>query len=334
MTPAIIAGLLAAMLAAAACDQAIGPTPSAGTAPLDSPSPTSSGVEPGTTAGASRDPLALMSEQDGVRLEVRLSAPTVEATRPVTFSVKLTNLRATPLQHGEISDCFAVIDIWLPLAPEPGGQHAWAGRIAEFKTWALAHGSVEALEDGPVALTGRPVNRDCPGGHDFTRPLAPGASISARFLWNGRFGPDLPSAPGPVMFEAWAWYTLQQPAITIPPVPTTCPCARWEPRWPERVAVRGQVLPGEPVPPMASLGQVVDGALANEEFRTFVSASPFETCITNLYLPGDQGAYLPHRPGWVVELLCDSPRRFIRVAVDPWTAELLGIDRCLVACQR
>jgi hypothetical protein len=80
--------------------------------------------------------------------------------------------------------------------------------------------------------------------------------------------------------------------------------------------------------PMASLGQVVDGALADPTFMRFITQHPVEDCIVNMQLPSDQGRSLPAKPGWDLEEMCEHPRRFIRAEIDPWTAEVNGLDVC------
>jgi hypothetical protein len=250
----------------------------------------------------------------------------------VTFSITLTNERSLPLQHDR-TGCFVYVSYWVPAALDPFGRSDWTGRAAAFKAYALTQDLTGGGDYGPTAIGGNLETTNCPDINGITTPLAPGATITASFRLDASFGPDLEALPGPVAFRVWAQYTTQEPPVTMPPPPSMCPCPRWIPTLQE-IAVRGTLLPGDRTPPMVSIGQVIDAALANSTFRTFIDNHEFEKCGVSLTVPADQGRYLPHRPGWNLGVSCEHPRRFIRAEIDPWTAKVNGIDVCNVSCWR
>jgi hypothetical protein len=221
----------------------------------------------------------------------------------------------------------------VPVALEPFGRTDWTGKEAAFKSFALAGDPTEGGKLGPTAIGGNLQTTDCPEANGIISPLGPGASTRATFRLDASAGPDLKTLPGPVAFRVWVPYTTQQPPVTMPPAPTMCPCARWEPTLQE-IAVRGMVLPDDATPPMVSIGEVVDAAIANARFRAFIEDHDVEQCSVTMTLPPDQGRYLPHAAGWDLEVSCLKPRRFARIEIDPWTARVNGTDICTVACWR
>jgi hypothetical protein len=251
----------------------------------------------------------------------------------VLFTVSLTNLRERPLQFGwDRAGCFSFADIGAPLPLEPVGRTDWTGAAAAFKAQVLSGGPSEHVYLEPAAST-RLLAPDCVEVDGVADPLAPGETTATEFRWTAAFGAALPDPPASATFQAIAYYSTRDTLVTVPPPPTTCPCGRWYPNFQE-LRVVGTIGITGATRSMASLGQLVDGALADGEFATFVHRHPVVGCIVNLSLPDDQGRYLPAGPGWNLEELCLDPRRFIRLELDPWTAEVKGVDVCNVACWR
>ncbi len=285
---------------------------------------------PTSSPAATRAAAGWVSEQDGARLEMRPATDTVATADVITFSVSLTNERDTPLQFGRNrSGCFAYayIDAFIPL--EPIGRTDWTGEAAAYKHRILTgtggppeHPYVEELSAGSGRL-----DSDCLDGDGITQPLAPGETATASFTWTASFGDALPVAPPSATFRALAFISPHDTLVTPPPPPTNYLTSRWYPGFREFWLIGTVGITGE-IRPMASLGEIVDGALADETFLTFITKHPVNGCLVSLTLPGEQGRYLPAGPGWNLEEFCDKPRRFIRAEIDPWTAEVKGLDIC------
>lgn len=295
-------------------------------AALGSPTPTTAPNPSAPSPAIAR----WVSEQDGARLEMAPAPDSVEAGKVVTFRVSLTNERDTPLQFTwDGPDCFAYayIDAFIP--QEPIGRTDWTGEPAAFKDRILTgtggppdHTFVEPLSTGSRLLDTDCVERDGVG-----QPLAPGETTTATFTWTASFDEALPTAPPLATFRALAFISQHETLVTPAPPPTSFPSGRWFTGFRE-LWVSGTVGITGKTRAMASLGQIVDGALADPTFLRFVTRHPVEGCLVSLQLPSGQGRYLPAGPGWNLEELCEHPRRFIRAEIDPWTAVVKGLDVC------
>ena len=65
---------------------------------------------------------------------------------------------------------------------------------------------------------------------------------------------------------------------------------------------------------MASIGQLVDRALADPTVRRFVGTHHVDQYIVNLNLTRDQGPCVPAGSGLGS---CENPHEFVRVEIDP-----------------
>ncbi|HEY4268230.1 MAG TPA: hypothetical protein VGM94_08575 [Galbitalea sp.] len=341
LTRLVLLALVA--LSFVACDPT---TPSA--APTPNQSASAASAAPGSTAttapapttvpspSPSLAPGAAVTDENGVRLEITPAATTINAGKGLDFTVALTNLRATPLQY-EGRDCFAFFYVEAETPREPGGRTDWTGREAAFKTLVLGGGPPQKVYYEPAATVVEVLSKDCPADSGMTSPLAPGATISATFHWAGSFEAALPVPPGSATFRALVRYANTDTLVTQPPPPgpTGCPCSRFEPTLEDLNASGTTAIVGK-TRQMASLGQVLDSALANQQLRTFLSKHELgvDDCIVNLDLPDDAGPFLPPGPGWVLEVLCLNPRRYVYLKIDPWTAAIKGERDCKVSCWR
>lgn len=280
---------------------------------------------------------SLVADLRGARLIVEVSK-SVEAGAPLTFKVRLENNRTEPLQNSWNS-CFADLHIRVPLPTEPVGRADWTGREAAFKAFALANATLYGGQLASDPLDVEPLSNDCVGDYGLTHPMPPGRSITATFTWKANFDGNLRVPPSTVSFSVAASIYAGHGEVTPPPPPTWPPGAKvfipghWFPRM-DALTVNGTIDITGTTKPMASIGQVIDGAVADPDFLAFVRSEPFERCTVNILLSGNNGTYLPQGPGWDVEVICDQPRHFIRVEVDPWTAAVVGVDACPDPCAR
>lgn len=311
------------------------PSPTAAAAPVQTEAPATTAPNPIATAlpspSASAAAGAFVSVQNGVRVEVAPATPTIEAGQGVTVTVSLTNELDRPLQFGT-GPCFVYLDVLALMPLEPGGRDDWPGRYGEFKNHVLMGGPSSHVYYEPFATGVRLNSDDCANVNGMTSPLAPGATTTASFHWAGSFEEALPDPPQSATFQALVQYSASDSLVTEPP-PTTCPCSRWYPRL-EDLQVSGTIAITGKTRTMASLGQVLDGALASASLRTFIDHHHVEDCIVNFNLPYDQGLYLPAGPGWDLEVLCLHPRRYVYLEIDPWTAKIKGERVCNVSCWR
>lgn len=266
-----------------------------------------------------------VGEANGVRLALTPSVDAIDAGQPVTFAVSLTNDRATPLQYGDGS-CFAFVYVEARTPIEPVGRD-WSGKAGAFKAKVLRRDPAERVNIDPVATEAMPPSNDCPQVNGITSPLAPGATISGTFRWTGTFDSSLPQLPPTVTVQALVLYSKLDHVVSPPPPPSSCPCWRFVPPE-EELWATASISILRRTRPMASLGQLIDGALRDPTFFRFVDSNPVDACSVDLILTGEQGRYLPAGPGWDLGEQCEHPRRFIRAEIDPWTANVNGIDDC------
>lgn len=302
--------------------------PSASPGALPSPAPATASAPAAPTASPAL--ASWVTVQDGAQLAMAPVTNPVEAGKAVTFMVSLTNERDTPLQFGwDLSDCFAFayVQAFMPL--EPVGQTDWTGEAAVFKDRVLTGtgGDAEHQFVEPLSIGDRLLDTGCPEVSGVAQPLAPGETTRTSFTWTAAFGTALPVPPPSVTFQALAFISPADTLVTVPPPPTSFPSGRWFTGFRE-LWVTGTVAIAGQTRAMASLGQVVDGALNDATFREFITEHPVKDCLVSLSLPGEQGRYLPAGAGWNLEESCDHPRRFIRAEIDPWTAAVKGLDVC------
>jgi hypothetical protein len=252
-----------------------------------------------------------------------------------TVDVELRNGRDVPVIYsGGPCGAFASLTVTAPIPLEPEGQ-AWTGMEAGFKSFALAKGLAAGGVPATNPMTIQVADSGC---QDFGEPfpeLAPGDTRTQTISWTAQLIGGLDPLPGPVEF---AVSTGIDPDRTEPPPPTgDGPIGLWFPNY-TGLSVSGRltVEAGDQHP--ISIGQAIDAVLGEVAFTGWLAAQPAGTCTgVNVFLTGGQaGSILPVGPNWEIDVFCEQgvPRHWLIATVDPFTAEVTGINRCDVPCDR
>jgi len=258
---------------------------------------------------------------------VAIDPVTAAPGHPVRFVVTLRNDRKVPLTYVLDRLCGSIE--MLPVVPLTPAGRAWTGHLAAFKADALAHAN-----DGPNPFTGvMEVSAAEPAcafdAGASTVSLQPGQSRTVELRWDGDYVPGIPAVPGAAEVKASMAYDEHFVHVCGS---FAVFCERSVATW---LRVNGEVhVTGTTRAPLTP-GQAIDAALSNRTIRAFVEAMPVGgRCGVNLWLANNAERYLPDGPAWDFEEFCEDPRTFIRVALDPWTGTVSGIDECTRSCWR
>ncbi len=280
----------------------------------------------------------MLTAKDGVTLTVTTTASTVAAGGNVTIILSLGNDRSTPLVYA-VGQCGEVgsLTVTVPLPLDPPGK-TWTGVEAWFKDRALSSGQAGGGVPATAPLAEYVRASPCPEvpPPNFEATLAPGATVSSTFTWSAEIIPGLDALAGPVQFVASAGFDRQNGPPSYPP-DYNGPLGSWFPVY-RQVAMDGaiEVAHGSQAP--LSIGQAVDGLLADSKFTAWLRSQPAGTCEQLNVLPtsGQGGSIFKPGPNWEIDLFCETgvPRHWAIAGVDPFTAEVRSLTFCNVPCDR
>ncbi len=91
--------------------------------------------------------------------------------------------------------------------------------------------------------------------------------------------------------------------------------------------------------PLATAGEAIDAALADEKFATWLADLPTQTWSNaNLFLTSQSRAegILPAGPAWELDLFREAgvPRHWAIAFIDPFDATLISVHYCDIPCDR
>jgi hypothetical protein len=270
--------------------------------------------------------------QDGAELQISSTSSVLAAGQPASIDVTFTNRRNTVLMY-DTNQCWAQVALMAALPLAPVGK-AWTGSAGAFKDYALKLG----LAPGGAAATDPMVlgsDASCGPSDSFETALAPGASVSGTFPVPTQYVKGVPIVPQTADVKVSIGYDLQNPPPSYPP-DYSGPRGGYVPIF-HQIAIETKLTIGGTGPTLITAGEAIDAALSNSDFANFVERAPASTCggNVNLYLTDNEGAGdLPAGPAWMVESLCDSPRQFRILAIDPFTGAITAAIKCDVPCDR
>jgi hypothetical protein len=283
---------------------------------------------PGTTAA-----LTLTADDTGVSLSASLDRTTVEPGGTVVITVTVHNGRTTPAGYYALCPGSAIMTTSLPLPLEPAGL-SWTGTKAAFKAAALGGTGITGESDDSTASS---INSaTCSPGNAY-RTLGPGETIHSQLVWPAILVKGVPALPGDVPFTITFLGLHGYPSA----FPTLPPGALpgmdvWAPL-PSMLHVAGHIEIVGQTPKLLSKGQVVDAALANPQFASWLAEEPAGTwSIINVVLQNDGPVgYIPAGPSWMIEVFRERgvPRNLAMAFVDPYTGAL-QMNACESPCSR
>jgi hypothetical protein len=263
-----------------------------------------------------------------LELAVTTSSASVVSGGHLTFEISLHNAGGTTTYSQSTCGGVAGISIAVPLPLEPAGR-TWTGAAGAFKSAVLTSSVIPGLGGnvGPLELEAPP---HCSGFGGFGQ-LDAGATTTSTADWPADYASGIPLIPGTYAWTASVSYDLFTPHNSIAP---GIPADINRPYFLQSATRTGSIVvtagPRSPI----SLGQVVDAALGNGVFADWIAAGRSNGCDTNAYLTTDPDGYLPSVARWNLEVMCETPRHFARLAIDPFTAAVLGADYCDEPCGR
>jgi hypothetical protein len=274
----------------------------------------------------------LSTQRDGLELTASFGSAPGASAGATTITVTLRNLRSSDVMYAS-TDCFAQVSVVAALPLEPTGK-TWDGAAGAFKTYALesglAAGGVPATDPMTIYLAGT----GCPSSDSYEAPLGPGESLQATFDWAAEYVPGVAIDSQSASFTITAGYDRQNGPPSYPPDYTGIR-GSWFPVF-KQITLAGQLQIPAPSRTVLTAGQAIDAALSSPDFRSFVESVPIGSCGggVNLYLTNNSGGELSAGPAWNVEYICESPRQFRIVAVDPATGDVRGAIACDIPCNR
>jgi hypothetical protein len=274
-----------------------------------------------------------VTQKDGIELAASVGATSLQPGGSTRIVVTITNHRESEVMYAS-EPCFAQVTVIASLPLDPEGK-TWDGAEAAFKRYALESGLAPGggPATDPMMIQLRP--QGCVPGDSFEAPLAPGRTQSATFDWKAEYVAGVPVIPQTIDVKISAGYDRQNGPPSYPPDYTGVR-GSWSPKYKE-IAIDGRITVEGSASGVRTAGQAVDAALGNAQFRKYVEATSIDACHgnVNLYLmdnPG--GGFIPAGPAWNVESLCDVPRSFLIIAIDPITGDIKGTNACPAPCSR
>ena len=277
---------------------------------------------PGATEG-----LTLTADDNGLSLTARLDRTTVEPGGTVAITVTVHNGRTTPAGYYAPCPGAAIMRTSLPLPLEPTGL-SWTGIAAAFKAAALGGTSVPGESDNSMGSS--IYSATCPPGVG-DRTLAPGETIETHIIWPASLVKGVPALPGDVPFTITFIGLPGYPAVFPTRPPGQQPGLRVWGVDPSMLHVEGHIEIVGQSPKLLSKGQVIDAALANPQFASWLAEEPASTWgDINVVLQNDGTG-----PSWEIDVFRERgvPRNFTRAFVDPYTGAL-WMDTCESPCSR
>lgn len=300
--------------------------------------PTSSATVPAiaatpTATPATSEALTLTADDTGVSLSASLDRTTVEPGGTVVITVTVHNGRTTSAGYYALCPGSAIMTTSLPLPLEPTGLN-WTGTKAAFKAAALGGTSITGESDDSMASS--IYSATCSPGNAY-RTLGPGETIESHLIWPASLVKGVPALPGDVPFTITFMGLPGYPSA----FPTLPPGALpgmdiWAPL-PSMLHVAGHIEIVGQAPKLLSKGQVIDAALANPQFASWLAEEPSSTWSNiNLVLQNDGPAgYIPAGPSWMIEVFRERgvPRNLAMAFIDPYTGAL-RMNTCESPCSR
>lgn len=321
-------------LIGAACSSRPSPLPSGSPAAAGpTPTPVVDITGPTSTPTSTKQLTATTNE---ATMTVTPQSETVAAGGKWTVDVELRNDRDVPLIYGDgPCSAFASLAVTVPIPLEPDGA-PWSGMEADFKAFALTNG----LAGGGVAATDPMINyvfdRTCPEASGDFKELAPGASVSHSITWTAEIIGGLDALPGPVDFLVSSGI---DPDRTEPPTIDSDggPIGMWFPRY-TSLSVTGVLRVDQPRQAPISIGEAIDSVLGDVRFTGWLASQPGGTCtgVNVLLQEGQAGSLIPPGPNWEIDVFCETgvPRHWAISTVDPFSAEVTGVNFCDIPCDR
>ena len=301
-----------------------------GLAPAASATAPASAVGPTATPGTS-EALILNADQVGLSLTASLDRTTVEPGGTVAITVTVHNGRTTPAGYYASCPGSTIMATRLPLLLEPTGL-SWSGTKAAFKADALGGTSVTGESDNSIGSS--IYSATCSPGNAY-RTLGPGETIQTHLVWLASLVKGVPALTGDVPFTiTFVGLSGYPPAFpTRPPGPLGLMI--WPPD-PSMLHVSGHIEIAGQASKLLSKGQVIDAALANPQFASWLAEEPSSTwSIINVVLESDGGGYGPAGPTWLIEVFRERgvPRNFALAFIDPYTGAV-QMNTCESPCSR
>jgi len=285
---------------------------------------------PGETTG-SLPSGAVAAQQDGVELQVAVTPAAVAPGEQTTITVVFTNRREEPLMY-DSGGCFAHIEITAALPLDPVGR-TWTGNAAWFKAFALADGYGPGGVPATAPIVLRPIPEACDTGTGYQSPLDPGAVLSATLQWPTEYVAGVAVLPQDLPVNVSVGYDLQNGPPSYPPDYTGIR-GSWIAEF-NRIQIDTTVTVTGDAPKVITAGEAIDAALGDPAFRELVDERSDGHCLVNLFLfDMPPGGYLPAGSAWEVDNICERPRQFVIVMVDPLGGDVTGRTTCPVPCDR
>jgi hypothetical protein len=274
-------------------------------------------------------PATTTASGGGLKLVAAFDRLVVAAGASVTVELSIENTRSTDVVFEDPCQSDAMtVDVLVPV--EPIGRD-WDGIAAAFKTYALRESAGSPMESSirtrlHTTARGTPCHAmDHGGGGGGVLPttiIQAGTTYETVLTWPAEIVSGIPAIPGPAPFSIKVRYDQAEAGGGLIHAAT--------------LEASGVVTVLDGAPSAISAGNVLDAALADPPFATWLAKQPKAAWVNaNLFLqPAAIGvAVLPVVPYWDVELYRE-PRNWAILYIDAMSGEVLGRMFCDIPCDR
>jgi hypothetical protein len=279
---------------------------------------------------------AFVTKADGYTLTVTADRIPVAPGQAVTLIATFENGTSAPIDvAGPECRGGSTGSVFVDLPVQPKGK-AWSGIRQTFKEYVLTKGLGAG---GGLALDPFRVDIAPPECGEWTDSfeLGPGDAASSTMAWTAEIVPGVDALAGKAHFGVSVGYDQQNEAPSYPPGYTGVR-GSWVPIF-KHLSVSGELDIMGQSKPLKGAGEVIDAALADKTFSSWLAQRPEETWSNaNLFLlsrPSAEGS-VPKGPAWELDLFREVgvPRDWAIVFVDPFDGSLISATYCGLPCDR